>query len=320
MQRKWAFYLSGWVVPAVIFFSALLDKNCVYAQNYVCFYTNLNDICLRLLPQEAPGTVENFLTYVESGAYNGTLIHRSMENFIIQGGGYYRNPLGEAVPKNAPIPNEFGVSNTRGTVAMAKVEEVPDSATSQWFINLADNAANLDNQNGGFTVFAEVVRGMDVVDAIAGLPRYNLTSYHPVFSTIPAIPVSDSGVMLVMVLRAEATETLPEDPFSCSEKGRGVAVTEFCGSGITLPVEFSGALYQVTLALTATEPTIDLTLLWDSIQPMAETGQPRAVLTAADGRLKIPSMKIGDFRFTNLVLGLKDPVNFIFTIQGFDVP
>ena len=127
-----------------------------------------------LYEDTAPNTVANFLRYVDDGEYVGTVIHRSIPGFIWQGGGFALagDPV-QAVPITtfAPIANEFGASNVRGTIAMAKLSGDPDSATSQWFFNLADNSANLNNENGGFTVFGEVVgAGMDVVDLVASLP------------------------------------------------------------------------------------------------------------------------------------------------------
>ncbi|NQU11278.1 peptidylprolyl isomerase, partial [bacterium] len=107
-------------------------------------------------------------------------MQRSVANFVIQAGGYR---IGEAnsvdnIPTHAPVVNEPGVSNTRGTVAMAKVGGNPNSATSQWFVNTVDNSGTLDADNGGFTVFGRVVRdGMTVVDGIAGLPIHDLESY-----------------------------------------------------------------------------------------------------------------------------------------------
>lgn len=127
-----------------------------------------------LYEDTAPNTVANFLRYVDAGEYVGTVIHRSIPGFIWQGGGFelVGDPTQAVpIPTFDPIANEFGASNVRGTIAMAKVGGNPDSATSQWFFNLADNSANLNNQNGGFTVFGEVVgTGMDVVDLVATLP------------------------------------------------------------------------------------------------------------------------------------------------------
>lgn len=154
----------------------------------------LGVIDMQLYDSEAPLTVANFLTYVDSGAYNDSLIHRSMPGFVIQGGGFsLSNNTINAIAANAPVANEFSSqrSNVRGSVAMAKLGNDPNSATNQWFINLADNSANLNNQNGGFTVFARVIgKGMTVADALAGLPVVNAGG---VFSNLPVLHSSTTG-------------------------------------------------------------------------------------------------------------------------------
>jgi peptidyl-prolyl cis-trans isomerase A (cyclophilin A) len=134
-------------------------------QKLVKLETKMGDIVIEMNEKAAPGTVKNFLDYVESGFYDGTIFHRVIPEFMIQGGGF----TAEMVRKEpgAPIKNEFQESNVRGTIAMAKLGGNPDSATCQFFINLVDNSRNLDNQNGGFTVFGKVTEGMDVVDKIA---------------------------------------------------------------------------------------------------------------------------------------------------------
>jgi cyclophilin family peptidyl-prolyl cis-trans isomerase len=120
--------------------------------------------------------VANFLGYALRGNFTNSIIHRSVPGFVIQGGGFGLNGSTIVpVKTDAAVVNEPGISNTRGTVAMAKVDGDPDSATSQWFINLADNSGNLDQQNGGFTVFGRVAgNGMAVADRVAGLARQNL--------------------------------------------------------------------------------------------------------------------------------------------------
>lgn len=146
--------------------------------------TNVGPIDLRLLDSDAPRTVANFLGYVRSGAYAGSFFHRLVKGFVLQGGGLnwssaQQPPVG-LVPVGSAIANEFAASrsNVRGTVAMAKVDGNPDSATNQWFINLTDNSANLDVQNGGFTVFANVLSTSlsTVVDPIAGMPLINASA------------------------------------------------------------------------------------------------------------------------------------------------
>ena len=140
------------------------------------FQTVLGDFEVNLYDNATPATVANFLNYVNNGRFTNSVFHRSVSGFVIQGGGFTFDmavPLDD-VPTFAPVVNEPVYANVRGTIAMAKLGGDPNSATSQFFFNLDDNTANLDNQNGGFTVFGEVVgNGMDVVDAIAALPNYN---------------------------------------------------------------------------------------------------------------------------------------------------
>ncbi len=140
----------------------------------------------------APLSVTNFQNYVNNGRYSNSIIHRSISNFIIQGGGFTTNNLAVSpIPSNAAIQNEFSVqrSNVRGTLAFAKVGGNPNSATNQWFFNLGNNSANLDNQNGGFTVFGQVLSSADLaaLDAIAAVPTYNFTNLNSAFSDLPAI-------------------------------------------------------------------------------------------------------------------------------------
>ncbi len=155
--------------------------------------TVLGTFRIQLFDEDTPGTVENFLDYVERDDYDGTFIHRSVPGFIIQGGGFSFNPAtGQTSPVRAgpPIKNEFKIANTRGTIAMAKLSGNPDSATNQWFINLNDNRSNLDEQNGGFTVFGRVIDdGMTVVDAIAALPT---ATFREPFGQLPVINFTGS--------------------------------------------------------------------------------------------------------------------------------
>jgi cyclophilin family peptidyl-prolyl cis-trans isomerase len=146
--------------------------------------TNLGTICVELLRADAPTTVHNFVTYLARGDYDGTVIHRSAPGFVIQGGAFLptENSL-VALPTDPPIPNEPCArepgeticavrGNERGTIAMARIGGQVDSATNQYFINLADNRNPLDSTDEGFTVFGNVLGpGMDVADDIAALPK-----------------------------------------------------------------------------------------------------------------------------------------------------
>ena len=136
----------------------------------VVLETSLGDITLELLPEQAPGSVANFLDYVRAGFYDGTIFHRVIAGFMIQGGGFSADMVRK--PTRDPIANEAdnGLANERGTVALARTQD-PHSATSQFFINVVDNGF-LDHQSQtprgwGYAVFGRVSAGMDVVDAVA---------------------------------------------------------------------------------------------------------------------------------------------------------
>jgi len=136
------------------------------------FQTSEGNIQVNLFDQTTPRTVENFLRYVDEQHYTTSVIHRVAPDFIVQGGGFTFEgdwPL-TRLDVNVAVINEPIYSNVKGTIAMAKVASNPDSATDQWFFNLANNASNLDLQNEGFTVFGQVIGdGMTVVERISGL-------------------------------------------------------------------------------------------------------------------------------------------------------
>lgn len=145
--------------------------------------TNFGDITLELDADKAPETVKNFLAYVESGHYDGTVFHRVIDGFMIQGGGF--TPDMQQKPTQAPVKNEAdnGLKNTRYTIAMARTND-PHSATAQFFINVSDNGF-LDfkspTSNGwGYCVFGKVVEGMDVVDRIKDVPTGNKGNHQDV--------------------------------------------------------------------------------------------------------------------------------------------
>ena len=164
------------------------DRTTVYVN------TVLGSFSIELLDDVSPNTVANFLNYVRDGDYDGTFFHRAIPGFILQGGGFSMGTDGQVseVPSDPPVANEFRLSNIRGTIAMAKVGGNPNSATNQWFVNLADNSANLDAQNGGFTVFARVIGdGMDIVDAIVAQP---ISNFGGVFSDTPTIDYFSGAV------------------------------------------------------------------------------------------------------------------------------
>ncbi len=173
----------------------------------VRFRTVLGDIDVTLLPASAPRTVANFLNYMNRGSFNNSIIHRSVPGFIVQGGGYqFINQTAVEIRPDPAVRNEYSVSNTRGTIAMAKLGTSPDSATSQWFFNLSNNnASNLNNQNGGFTVFGRVTTAsLPVMDRIAAVPVPNPPFFASPFDAMPLIgwvrgaPVGEQNLVLVL--------------------------------------------------------------------------------------------------------------------------
>lgn len=229
--------------------------------------TPLGTMNFTLDGETAPATVANFLNYVNSGRYfktdptNGalasTFFHRSVANFVVQAGGH----LSTIEPSNtgtiqptqvtpfSAVQNEPFISNVRGTIAMAKVGGDPNSATSQWFINLADNSANLDNQNGGFTVFGRVAGdGMPIADAISALPIYHGPG---AFSELPVRDYNSAQAVKVPNL-----VTIPEftqiSPFTFSASSNNPAVAGVSMSGTSLLVR-TGQIGSAQITVTASD-------------------------------------------------------------------
>lgn len=140
----------------------------------VVFDTSMGAFTMELDPEKAPASVKNFLQYVDDGFYDGTIFHRVIPGFVVQGGGF--SPDLEKKPTRGPVVNEAnnGLKNDTGSVAMARTSD-PNSATSQFYVNLRDNPAldhrDMSQAGMGYTVFGHVTEGMDVVQSIASVPR-----------------------------------------------------------------------------------------------------------------------------------------------------
>jgi peptidyl-prolyl cis-trans isomerase A (cyclophilin A) len=148
--------------------------------------TTMGDIVVELDRDKAPKSVENFLAYVKSGFYKGTIFHRVIDGFMIQGGGFDEKLKQKKVNKPVPIESQNGLTNSNYSLAMARTGD-PNSATSQFFINVADNEAlNYPGRDGfGYTVFGKVIQGQEVVDKIKGV----LVDDKGMFQNIPVIPI-----------------------------------------------------------------------------------------------------------------------------------
>ncbi len=161
----------------------------------VLMETTLGAVKIELYPDKAPVSVKNFLDYVNSGFYNGTIFHRVIPGFMAQGGGFTTDRKQKET--RAPIKNEAGngLKNDRGTIAMARTAN-PDSATAQFFINVVNNdGLNRPNPDGyGYAVFGRVIEGMDVVDKIVTTPKQRLNM---LFSDLPVTPVVITAVKTV---------------------------------------------------------------------------------------------------------------------------
>jgi peptidyl-prolyl cis-trans isomerase A (cyclophilin A) len=274
--------------------------------------TSLGDFSIELFDDVAPKTVANFLNYVNSGRFNSTVIHRSVSNFIVQGGSFsFDTSTGNivSVVTDAAIQNEFSVSNTRGTVAMAKLGGDPNSATSGWFVNLADNSANLDAQNGGFTAFGRVIGdGMTVVDSIAAQPTYTLARTLGDLPDFPLIGyVSGAVVTSNFVNIAIAVETAP----NYFDEASGLL-------RVTVDAGASG-LASLAFSITATEPSVVVQLDLSSVESLTETVDKIATFDAETGRLVLPELVIsGEVAFRNLSFILTNVEQLLFTLESFE--
>ena len=160
------------------------------AEQTARFSTEIGAFNVRLFNAQTPKNVANFVSYANGAAWDGSFIHRNVAGFITQGGGFNvskDNQIGQ-VGENTPVENEPVTENVRGTIALARPDDnnpaTDDRGSNQWFFNLADNRANLDNQNGGFTAFGAVTNaaGLAVMDALAAFPKINAGG---VFSDLP---------------------------------------------------------------------------------------------------------------------------------------
>ncbi len=297
------------------------------AQKYVCMQSTQGEWCVELLRSAAPNTVTNFLRYVNDGRYTNNLVHRSVPGFVIQGGGFSLDTnVVNALASYGTINNEFNRTNVRGTVAMAKTSD-PNSATSQWFVNLSNNNTFLDlSANGSFTVFANVVYGMDKVDKIAGLRIANLSSsLGSAFAEMPVDAPANVNQLtvqnLVLVTRAYTTDVLPGStvqPYHCSAPVNNEALTELCSNSVTFPLSLQGGgAYEVTLDLVATAPAMVFGVRAGSLKPLALLPNTYASFNPVTNVAVIPSVRVGSVIYDNVQLLMTNAATQQLTLQSF---
>lgn len=306
-------YLIKKHYKTAFFACLLLSSSMTQANSVACFNTNMGNFCIELFETQTPITTANFLSYIRDDAYTNGIFHRSVPGFVIQGGGFkiVDGTGGKslaAVNTLPPIINEFKISNTRGTVAMAKLGSNPNSATSQWFVNLADNSTNLDNQNGGFTVFGRVLfDGMTVIDAIEDLPVTDLrTSLGSSYKETPTINYDGSKVLvsnLVQIDHVAVTNTT------------GV----FSGEILNFAVDI-GTGQALTVSLRRlSDPGFVFELDPTSIASLQSKPTNIATFSSQSGELHIPSVMINHTTVVNNVrMRLTNADKFQFTLSSFD--
>ena len=171
---------------------------------------------MAIFSNRTPITRQNFLKYVSDGDYVNSFIHRSVPGFVIQGGGFRLSSGVDNVPTDPAIANEFGISNTLGTIAMAKLGSSPDSATSQWFVSLGANSDILDPQNGGFTVFGRMTKASLSNAQLFGNPQvFPTCAFNSPFNELPLLytynPQTDEPLNYVVLFNSVALAPLPAD-------------------------------------------------------------------------------------------------------------
>lgn len=288
------------------------------ANTIVRVSTTYGDFSIELFDTVTPVTVKNFLNYVNRGTFNGSYFHRLERGFVLQGGGYRFQPfVGPiALQQDPPIVNEFKVSNTRGTVAMAKLGGDPNSATNQWFVNLADNNANLDAQNGGFTAFGRVLgNGMNVLDTInAQSGVFSLGQTHtqlPLasYEAFTAVKASNFITMTTQVVQRYS---------------ESLAVFESQSGKLMLTLDGGAAIgvYSLHMSLLTDRPDVVLRLSPDTMIALAIKPVGAATFTAADNKVRIPSLEVNNNGnvsvYRNVVLGLSNAQAWEFTLESFE--
>lgn len=303
------------------------DPALVDMRDVVCLQTNLGEMCIRLFSDDAPQTVANFLRYVNDGDYNGSFFHRSVSGFVLQGGGFkWGNGAPTEVPADPAIPNEYKIPNTVNTIAMAKLGGDPNSATNQFFFNLADNTDSLNaSNNGGFTVFGEVILSdRSVLSSLASVRPYDLSSsLGSAFNETPLVnpDTTRSADDFLTIERAfvtqrdiAAVEDTTPDPLA-NITAVGTYGSQVISIGARFPVRIGNKLYQIILNKHESDPNLFLVDLIRIIE-LKDNGRIAATF---DGRhLTIPTLRAGNKVYANVVLELTNSRTLEFYLQSYE--
>jgi len=290
---------------------ASLFSDADIAGTIVRIATSLGDIDVHLFDNATPATVANFMNYANDGDWVNTIIHRVIAGFIVQGGGFKPQLPASHILTDPAITNEFGVSNQRGTIVMAKVSNQINSATSEWFFNLGDNSAKLDNQNAGFTVFGEVIgNGMTVVDDIAALPLFTSGS------TLTSFPLSNyvnGAVQDAHWVKINSVTTLSSLTFAIVSNSNPALVAPTL-TGALLDLDFaSAAVGSSDITIRATDRTgrsLDVTFTI-SVAGISVSAIDNQAAEPASGQ----PANTGQFRITRAGL-TDDALTVNFTLTG----
>lgn len=296
-------------------------------EEVACLLTSLGELCMRLFKDDAPNTVTNFVKYVTDGDYNGSFFHRSVAGFVVQGGGFRFQGSGVTeVPADPAVVNEYKRPNTYGTIAMAKLGDQPNSATNQWFVNIANNTDILNtSNNGGFTVFGEVIPSdIPVLADISAIRAYDLSaSLGGAFAEVPLLN-PDTDRSLDDFINVESAYLAQRDVAAAADTSTGplssvVALgtygLQFTGSGVRIPVRVAGKLYQLVFNRSADDATVFSVDLIRIVE-LKDTGR---IVANFDGTLlTIPTVRVGDRVYANVTLRLTDSRTLTFKLESFE--
>jgi peptidyl-prolyl cis-trans isomerase A (cyclophilin A) len=294
------YQLKSTLVPLVILFTSLEAT----ANSFVRVQTDLGDFTIELFEDDAPITARNFLNYVRSDSFQSTIIHRAEPGFVIQTGKISSNEstnVIEPILKGSPISLEYKLPNVLGSVGMARAAS-PDSATSEWFVNLADNTTILGESNdGGYAVFGRIIGdGMTVIRKIENLNRDKYIAEEPF--DVPVINYSGSGLKVANFVNLKVSEIIAPNYFDNAD------------SSLNIKVDAGSAGYaKLTFSISQSTPNIIVKL--EKVEEMPESTPKIAVFTESSGQMILPELVIdGVIVGRELVFSLIDADQFLFQL------